>query len=123
MSNEACLDMNDGDKELDTEVVYDDKNEMIEEGESNNMDIDSEENEQAVLNLPEKNVKELARVRQFAVRMNEKAKCNFCERLISCKDGNTSNISNHILNVHGDLKDIEKFRAMQKEKKNKLKLK
>ena len=33
MSNEACLDMNDGDKELDTEVVYDDKNEMIEEGE------------------------------------------------------------------------------------------
>ena len=62
-------------------------------------------------------------MRQFAVRMNEKAKCNFCERLISCKDGNTSNISNHILNVHGDLKDVEKFRAMQKEKKNKLKLK
>ena len=47
MSNEACLDMNDGDKELDTEVVYDDENEMIEEGESKNMDIDSEENEQA----------------------------------------------------------------------------
>ena len=52
--------MNDGDKELDTEVVYDDENEIIEEGESNNMDIDSEENEQAVLNLLERNVQELA---------------------------------------------------------------
>ena len=44
------------------EVVYAkvSQHEMLEEGESNNMDIDSEENEQAVLNLPERNVKELA---------------------------------------------------------------
>ena len=45
---------------------------------------------------------------EFAFKLNPKeAMCNLCEAKLSCKDGNTTNMKNHILRNHASSDEAE----------------
>ena len=111
----------DGQNSVVSSVVVEDDRQEIEvrrEADSQNNVVTNESTSSASLKR-----KIPSPVWEFAEKVDGKAKCKICQLCFVCPHGNTSNITNHILNKHRHSEEAMKLKALIDEKDKAKKIK